>query len=409
MLKITPAPPLNVNSTDQLLTSHVQQQPNIIMGDITSNNMPNVLHNEIVSPHSNENTSRKSEDTIHTHRGGIIENVFRIHAAVTSSTGQLLYELGNPSRMVLARSAAKPAQTLAILQTGAAAKYNFSDADIALMSASHSSEPRHIARSQEILRTIGAKEEDLACGGHPALSAAVNRAWIKDDYFPSAICSNCSGKHAGMIAGALCLDAPIRGYHEPDHSMQLRVKMAMEDVCGLEGNDILWAIDGCNLPTPAMPLRNMALIYARLAGAQQGIIKDDGSNEAYLRRIHDAMARYPEMVGGEGRFCTRLMEAYNGLLVGKLGADGCYGVAVRAEANSDGDEAIGIAVKVEDGNIDILYSAVMEILETLDIGTTEMRHKLESFYRPAIINTVGVVTGGVKHNFKVRKVEEQRV
>jgi L-asparaginase II len=377
------------------------------MGDIISDNAPTVLQDEAASPRPNTSTSRSSEDTIYTHRGGIIENVFRIHAAVTSSTGQLLYELGNPSRMVLARSAAKPIQTLAILQTGAATKYNFSDADIALMSASHSSEPRHIARSQEILRTIGAREEDLVCGGHPALSAAVNRAWIKDDYFPSAICSNCSGKHAGMIAGALCLDAPIHGYHEPDHLMQLCVKRAMEEVSGLERDEILWAVDGCNLPTPAMPLRNMALVYARLAGARAGKGKYNSSNEAYLRRTHDAMAKYPEMVGGEGRFCTRLMDTYDGLLVGKLGADGCYGVAVRAEANSEGDEAIGIAVKVEDGNIDILYSAVMEILMTLDIGTKEMRQELESFYRPAIINTAGIVTGGVNHNFKLRKVEEK--
>lgn len=277
------------------------------------------------------------------------------------------------------------------------------------MSASHSSEPRHIARSQAMLRTIGAKEEDLVCGGHPALSAAVNRAWIKEDYIPSAICSNCSGKHAGMIAGALCLDAPIRGYHEPDHPMQLRVKRAMEEVSGLKEDEVLWAVDGCNLPTPAMPLKNMALIYARLAGAREGSGKDEHSNETYLRRIHDAMARYPEMVGGEGRFCTRLMGAYDGLLVGKLGADGCYGVAVRAETGLCGDEAIGIAVKVEDGNIDILYSAVVEILEYLNVGTKAMRQKLDGFCRPTIINTAGVVTGGVEHNFKLRKVEKSRV
>jgi L-asparaginase II len=364
-----------------------------------------ILQDEEVNRRPNRSLPRESEDTIHSHRGGIIENVYHIHAAVTSSTGTLLYEVGNPSRMVLARSAAKPIQTLAILKSGAAAKYKFSDADIALMSASHSSEPRHIARSQEMLRTIGAREEDLACGGHPAISAAVNRSWIKEDYIPTAICNNCSGKHAGMIAGALCLGAPIFGYQEPDHLMQLLVKKSMEEVSGLEKHQVLWAVDGCNLPTPAMPLRNMALIYARLADAREGRTKDDDTTEAYLKRIHDAMAGYPELVGGEGRFCTMLMEAYDGLLVGKVGADGCYGVAVRPGANSNGNETIGIAVKVEDGNLDILYSAVVEILEQLNIGTKEMRQKLDSFYCPSIINTAGIVTGGVKHNFKLRQAE----
>ena len=33
------------------------------------------------------------------------------------------------------------------------------------------------------------------------------------------------------------------------------------------------------------------------------------------------MTRYPELVGGEGRFCTLLMNTFAAALVGKLGAD----------------------------------------------------------------------------------------
>jgi len=375
---------------------------------ISKNDMPSHFKGSIAN--------KGSENTIITLRGDVVENTHRIHAAVTSSTGHLLYSLGDASRVVLARSAAKPIQSLAILQTGAAAQFNLSDADIALMSASHNSEPRHILRAQDMLRRTGAKEEDLACGGHPSISPTVNRGWIKQDFSPTAICNNCSGKHAGMIAGAVALGAPVKGYHGPGHPMQQAVKLAVEQTSGLTGEEVLWAVDGCNLPAPALPLKNMATMYAKLADACDGGDEKKGTEEQIRRemlaRIHRSMAAYPEMVGGEGRFCTELMDAYQGLLVGKVGADGCYGVAIRARqagAPNKGEKGrpLGIAVKVEDGNLDILYSAIVEILEILDVGSREMRQKLEAFHHPPIVNTAGVVTGGYRHGFKFRERECQ--
>jgi L-asparaginase II len=59
-----------------------------------------------------------------------------------------------------------------------------------------------------MLKKTGEKEGILTCGGHPALNPVVNRAWIKEDYTPTGICNNCSGKHAGMVAGAVALGVP---------------------------------------------------------------------------------------------------------------------------------------------------------------------------------------------------------
>lgn len=369
----------------------------------------------------NGNPQVNSDDVVITDRGGIVENRHRIHAAIVDPEGNLQYAVGDPDRVTLARSAAKPIQALAILETGAADRFHFDDADIALMCASHSSEPPHIARAQQMLKRAGSKENDLACGGHPALSAEVNRAWIEQRYKPTGICNNCSGKHAGMIAGAICLGGTVSGYHEGWHPMQLRIKQAVEEMSGLSEDEVQWAVDGCNLPAPAMPLRNLALTYARLAEARGGMPENSNGYEPslsdissarrkhHLARIHKSMATHPDMVGGTGRFCTGLMRAYKGTLVGKLGADGCYGIAVRAPPDSSsqsglGRNAIGIAVKVEDGNIEILYSAVMGILEQLNIGTKEMRQQLAGFHHPNIVNTAGVVTGGFKHRFEVRRI-----
>ena len=351
-----------------------------------------------------------SEDFAVTDRGGIVENRHRVHAAVVDAKGRLLYALGNPARLTLARSAAKPAQALAILEAEGVARFGFDDADIALMCASHSSEERHIARTRTMLSKIKAEEADLRCGGHPSLSDTVNRSWIKQDFVPTAVCSNCSGKHVGMLAGARAIGAGMDGYHLPDHPMQGRVRRTVAELCDLDVQDVEWGIDGCNLPTPAFPLDRLARIYAKLATAADG---DEGpaTRGAALARIFQAMARHPEMIAGEGRYCTVLMRAFNGTVIGKLGADASYAIGVRASDETrrlGTDGALGVSIKVEDGNIEILYAVVTEILERLEIGSPEIRSPLAPFHHPQRVNTMGVTTGGVSFPFKLRGSKADR-
>lgn len=380
--------------------------------------------------------SARTEDYVLTDRGGIVENRHAVHAAVVDDSGRLLYSVGNPTRITLARSTAKPAQALAILETGAAERFQFDDADVALLCASHSSEDRHVARSRSMLsRVPGLRESDLRCGGHPAVSDQVNRAWIRSGFVPTGICNNCSGKHVGMLAGAAMLGSPFDGYERPGHPMQVRVRRVTEDLAGLgrgDGDRIAWGVDGCNLPAPAMPLTDLARTFAGFAQAADNSTVDDerkatsvdsgGSGTkvasakeraSRMARIFHAMSGYPEMIGGEGRFCTLFMQAYGGSLIGKLGADGCYGVGIRASeqtarlsggGNSE-SRALGIAVKIEDGSIEILYVAVMEILKQLGIGNPEIWGKLTHFHHLERKNTMNVVTGQVTPIFEVHPVD----
>jgi hypothetical protein len=171
------------------------------------------------------------QDCIVSDRGGIVENTHRIHAAIVDSSGKLLFSIGNPSRVTLLRSAAKPAQALAIVETGALEKFGFDDLDLALMCASHNSEERHLARARAMLQKISATEDDLQCGGHPSISPEIAYEWIKSGVTPTAVYNNCSGKHAGMLAGAKAIGAELRNYHHLDHPMQQRVKQVTEDLC----------------------------------------------------------------------------------------------------------------------------------------------------------------------------------
>jgi L-asparaginase II len=336
------------------------------------------------------------------YRGEAIENTHVAHVAVVQADGRLLYSFGDPSRITLARSAAKPAQALAVLETGALERFGFDEADLAMMCASHSSEARHIERARQMLAKAQVSEADLRCGGHPPLSDAVYIDWLKRDFKPDAVCSNCSGKHAGMLAGARSIGAALSGYELPEHPLQIRVKHTVAEVCDLPDDAVQWSIDGCNLPTPAFALDRLARLFAKLAAGEDETSASAAASSsisprtAALARIYRAMAAHPEWVAGEGRFCTALMRAFDGALIGKVGADGSYAIGVRASrqtAQLGADGALGIAVKVEDGNIGVLYATVAELLARLDIGSPEQRAQLSGFRAPPMFNTMGIEIG----------------
>jgi L-asparaginase II len=326
------------------------------------------------------------------YRGDLVENTHAAHVAVVNAEGRLLYAFGDPARLTLARSAAKPAQAVAVLETGALERFGFDDADLALMCASHNSEPRHIARTRAMLAKAQVTEADLRCGGHAPLSDAVWKEWIKRDFTPSGVCSNCSGKHAGMLAGAQALGVTVIDYHLPEHALQVRVKRTVAELCDLPDNGVQWAIDGCNLPTPAFALDRLARLFVKLADAGAGVETTPRSKA--LGRIYRAMTTYPELVAGEGRFCTALMRAFDGELVGKVGADASYAIGVRNSGTPTGTHGtLGIAVKVEDGNTAVLYAIVAHVLEQLLIGSETQRETLAAYRHPPMRNTMGIETG----------------
>jgi len=345
-----------------------------------------------ISAESEITVFSEKKPTLVTYRGGVHENSHIAHVAVADSQGKLLFTSGDPERITLARSTAKPFQAAAILRTGAVQHFGLGRQHLALMCASHSSESVHIRCARQILEKISTGERCLACGGHSPLSPEISRQWIKTDFTPTGICNNCSGKHAGMIAGALMLTGSAEGYSHPDHPMQQLVQETVSAISGLPQKSVLWATDGCNLPAPAFPLRTLASSYARLAVGTAA----SWPHAALLNVLYEAMADYPELIGGRGRFCTVLGNVFNGALVGKLGADACYAVAVKASAQTrklGTSGALGIAVKIEDGSVDALYSVVCELLKTLGLSDEKTTAALKPFHFPEMRNTAGEVTG----------------
>src|SRR5256712_8907070 len=204
-------------------------------------------------------------------RGGVVEAVHEVHVAVVDSTGGLVARTGDAELVTFWRSAVKPFQALPLVADGAADRFGLTSEELALACASHSSEPAQVARVRELLGKIGCSERDLLCGPHPPLSDRVAQDYQTRGVRLTAVYSNCSGKHAGMLALARHHGWPTEFYTRLEHPVQQRCLPEVSRWTGVPAGDIKTAVDGCGVVCYGMPLRNMALAYARLGDVEFGM------------------------------------------------------------------------------------------------------------------------------------------
>ena len=88
-------------------------------------------------------------------RGGRVESLHRGAAAVVDADGAIVFSLGDIRMPIYPRSAVKPLQALALIESGAADSLELEDAELALACASHGGEPDHIAGVVRMLSRAG--------------------------------------------------------------------------------------------------------------------------------------------------------------------------------------------------------------------------------------------------------------
>jgi L-asparaginase II len=300
-------------------------------------------------------------------RGGVVESRHAGAYAVVDATGKLVASAGDIAQAVFPRSAIKAFQCLPLIESGAADRFGFSAEELALACASHSGEREHVRVAGGMLAKAGMNETQYECGPHWPYDLTAHHDMVRQDEEPRAIHNNCSGKHAGMLALARHLNAPAEGYTRIDHPVQRAVARAMGEICDVDIDAQPHGIDGCSVPTWAMPLRNLALGFARFgSGARLGDKRD-----AACRRIIDAVRAHPFMVAGSNRFCTRVMQAVPRAFV-KTGAEGVFCGAVP-------HAGLGIALKCDDGASRASEAAMAAILASLQVWTDAERKALKAF------------------------------
>jgi L-asparaginase II len=260
-------------------------------------------------------------------RGDVAEAVHRVHVRSTGGT-----TIGDDTLCFL-RSSLKPIQAVPLLE----GYDDLASDELAIASASHQAEPAQLAAVRKLLARADAAVEDLECGAQEGRPEG-------------ALGHNCSGKHAGMLAACRAHGWPLHPYRELSHPLQQRVQ-------ALVGPSQV-AVDGCGVPTFALPLSGSAELFATTP-----------------EPIAAAMRAHPELVGGKGADDTDLMRALPGWTA-KRGAEGLF-----TALDPDG---VGWAFKVEDGSTRALRPALAQVLGIDSFRTVDVR------------NTLGEVVGSIR-------------
>lgn len=321
-------------------------------------------------------------------RGAVVEAWHDVHVAVVDRSGRLVAGTGDPELVTFWRSAAKPFQALPLVEDGVVDRFGITTEELALACASHSSEPGQVARVRDLLAKLGCSERDLLCGPHPPLSERVAEDYRTRGLRLTAVYSNCSGKHAGMLALARHHGWPTEFYTRLEHPVQQRCLAEVSRWTDVATDAIRTAVDGCGVVCFGLPLRAMGLAYARLLPPDKGLGgKEDRTPSA---RVVHAMLRHPELVAGAGRACTEMMGAHPGRVIAKVGAEGVYCAVLT-------HEALGVALKVSDGHGVAAALAMAAVLEELGL-----RPRPPSLMTLPNLNTRGekvgelVVAGGLE-------------
>ena len=318
-------------------------------------------------------------------RGPIVESRHRGSAVIVDVAGKVAASWGDRAAAVYPRSAIKPLQAIPLVESGAAEAFGLGDAEIALACASHGGEKRHTETVSAWLAKAGLSGDDLECGSQWPMHDETMRAMAAAGDTPCPIHNNCSGKHCGFLATAVHMGEPTKGYVRFEHPVQQRILGVQEAMCGIDLGKAPRGIDGCSIPTIAIPLENMAYGMARF-GAPDDLSE---ARADACRRIAKAVAAEPFMVAGTGRYCSEVMAVTGRSVLLKTGAEGVFCASLP-------EYGLGVALKCDDGATrasEIMMSAVLRHIGAL---SEEMEEKLARRIVAPLENRNGIHVGDVR-------------
>jgi L-asparaginase II len=282
----------------------------------------------------------------------------------------------------------KSIQALPLVESGAADAYGFGEKELALACASHSGEPAHVALAASMLKRAGLDGTALECGAHWPSRQEVTIELARSGAVPTALHNNCSGKHSGFLSVCQHCGVDHHGYVRMDHRLQDMVRDALEGVTGAPHGLDNSGTDGCSIPTYAIPLRSLALGFARMAtGNRLG-----PKRAAAAKRLFSACMAEPLYVAGTDRACTRIMEAGKGRVFVKTGAEGVYCAAVP-------ELGLGIALKCDDGAGRASEAVVCSVLAHLLRDDAGLSGKLANLAHSTLRNWNGIEVGDIHPAF----------
>jgi len=314
-----------------------------------------------------------------------VESIHAVAACAVDTQQKTVLAYGDVDDFpVFLRSSAKPFIAAAVIEAGARERFGFEPREIAVMAGSHGGQSFHVEAVRSILQKIGMSEDALQCGVHPPYNAAAAAELERSGLPLTPIYNNCSGKHAGILALCKIIGADARTYLELENPAEQLILEFCARVSDAKVAEMPVGVDGCGIPVYAVPLRNGALSFLRLA-TLDGVNAEDATA---LQIVRDAMMAFPEFVSGTGEFDARLMEAGGGNIVCKAGAEGVHGAGVLTPG-------LGLVCKVLDGTARARGPAVLAMLKSLGVLSPAQLTKLADLERPIVYNRAGRAVGEI--------------
>lgn len=317
-------------------------------------------------------------------RGPVVESLHHVMAVVVNEIGHVSQYWGNPQFLTMPRSAIKMLQALPLLESGAADKYGLDDKLIALACASHRGEKDHIAALQQWMEKVSIKESAYVCGPHLPYDEASAHDMIRKNQKPTVLCNNCAGKHSAIITTCLHLGEDPTGYEKYEHNAQKRLRKVLTETMRFDHSKTAYGIDGCGIPTYAVPLQSMAVGMSALINS-----KETPARKAASERILRAVRSFPFYIAGSDNFATAVIEKSQGRAIVKGGAEGVFcGVLP--------EKRVAFAIKASDGAGRAAQVAAASLLLQLG-GLNETEFKaLAKYTQPSVTNWKGDVVGQMR-------------
>jgi len=330
------------------------------------------------------------EQLLHEYRGEVLENIYFGRICVVDENRNVIHSVGDVETITYYRSASKPIQALPVLNLGLHEKYGFSDREVAIMCGSHMGEKIHLETILSMLEKAGFKEEQFVMlPAYPAASAD-KREMIRSGIEPRKALHNCSGKHVATMVLAKELTGSVDGYWKKDHPAQKEILKYISLFAEYPENEIKIGIDGCGVPVFAVPLKNMAISFMKLANP--GTLEDENLKQCLIY-MQKCVNENSVMIRGTDEICDVFNRDRN--IIAKGGALGVYCFGMK-------EEKIGMALKMENGPGNFWQIATAETLRQLNYKNQDTINNIcEKCVKLSILNDNKDVVGEIKPIFQL--------
>ncbi|KIL42197.1 asparaginase [Gordoniibacillus kamchatkensis] len=322
-------------------------------------------------------------------RNGALECVHSGHICGVGADGEVRYAVGDADYVAFLRSSGKPVQAIPVFKHGVPAKYGLTEKEMAIMMGSHRAEPFHVEALEGLLAKLGLSESHLVCKPTYPLGIQAKEDVIRSGGPQRSIYHNCSGKHLGTLALCKAMGYPLEDYYDISHPAQQEILSTLAYLSEYPRERITLGTDGCGFPVFAIPLRNLAKVYLKLACPE---LIDDVAVRSAVETIVRLMNDHYEMIAGTDRICSALLMDPN--IVAKGGAKGIYCFGLKREK-------LGFAFKVLDGSEDEWPLIAASILEQIGYPGRETIDRMYALAPQDIVNDNGKVVGMNKAVFRM--------